>query len=166
METTGDTTARIELYQAKSDEDIKQVRELIEEYAAWLGVDLCFQGYAAELASLPGGYAPPYGRLFIAREGERIAGCIALRKIDSNTCEMKRLYVRDDFRGRGLAKRMVAELIEAAREIGYTRMRLDTLPRRMEPAQQLYRSFGFREMDPYYYNPIEGVLFMELELKT
>lgn len=156
----------MKLEQATTAADIETARELIMEYADWLGVDLCFQGFERELAELPGGYAPPDGRLLLARDGQRIAGCIALRRLDADTCEMKRLYVRDDFRGRGLGLDLVNAIIDAAREIGYARMRLDTLPRRMEPAERLYRSVGFRDMAPYYQNPIDGVLFMELDLKT
>ena len=154
----------MKLIQVKSDEEIQETRRLIEEYAAWLGVDLCFQNFDKELAELPGDYVPPSGRLFLAVENDQVAGCVAIRKIAANMCEMKRLYVRPAFRGHGLGRTLTEKIIEAAREIGYARMRLDTLPRRMAPAIAMYRSLGFKTIEPYYDNPIEGVVFLELEL--
>lgn len=139
---------------------------LFQEYAAWLGISLCFQNFDEELANLPGAYAPPSGRLLLFYDNDEISGCIALRKLDEATCEMKRLFLRKAFRGKGWGRKMVAAIIEAGREIGYTKMRLDTLPGRMEEAIALYRSFGFREIDPYYHNPTEHTLFMELDLST
>jgi putative acetyltransferase len=154
----------MKLIQVKSDEEIQETRRLIEEYAAWLGVDLCFQNFDQELAELPGDYVPPSGRLFLAVENDQVAGCVAIRKIAADMCEMKRLYVRPAFRGHGLGRTLTEKIIEAAREIGYARMRLDTLPRRMAPAIAMYRSLGFKTIEPYYDNPIEGVVFLELEL--
>ena len=132
---------------------------MLREYAAWLQVDLCFQNFEQELAGLPGDYAPPRGRLLIA-EG---AGCIALRPIDDDICEMKRLYVRPEHRGSGLGRRLVQAIIDEARSIGYRRMRLDTMPV-MDKAQALYASFGFREIEAYRYNPEPGARFLELDL--
>jgi len=152
------------LIQVKSDEEIQEARRLFEEYAAWLGVDLCFQNFDNELAELPGDYVPPSGRLFLAVENNQVAGCVAIRKIGADMCEMKRLYVRPAFRGQGLGRTLAEKIIEAAREIGYARMRLDTLPRRMDPAIAMYRSLEFKTIEPYYDNPIEGVVFLELEL--
>jgi putative acetyltransferase len=159
---------RIQFIQAESPSQIAEARRLFIEYSESLGLDLCFQNFEKELSELPGSYAPPEGRLFLAVSGERICGCIGLRKIgeDSNkTCEMKRLYVRPEFRGQGIGKAMALKLIEEARLVGYERMRLDTLPAQMGDAIKMYRALGFREIEPYYHNPVEGALFMELILK-
>jgi ribosomal protein S18 acetylase RimI-like enzyme len=145
------------------DSDIDAVRSLFEEYAAELGVDLCFQGFADELASLPGAYAAPPGRILLARDGNAVVGCVAVRSLGGGTCEMKRLYVRPDGRGRGLGRSLVEAAIGAAYEQGYERMRLDTLPQMVE-AQPLYESLGFREIEPYYDNPVPGARFLELDL--
>jgi GNAT superfamily N-acetyltransferase len=139
--------------------DLDEIRALLREYAAWLEVDLCFQNFEQELAGLPGDYAPPRGRLLIA-EG---AGCVALRAIDSEVCEMKRLYLRPEHRGSGLGRRLVQAIIDEARSVGYRRMRLDTMPK-MDSAQRLYASLGFREIAAYRYNPEPGARFLELAL--
>jgi putative acetyltransferase len=154
----------MEFIQAQSEDDIKHARELFEEYAAWLQIDLCFQNFDKELASLPGQYAPPDGRLLLAIEDDQVAGCVALRKIGEGTCEMKRLFVRSQFRGKGLGRRLAETIIAEARQIGYERMRLDTLPRRMDQAIKLYRSLGFSEILAYYHNPVPDATFMELVL--
>jgi carbonic anhydrase len=150
--------------QVESPEEVDIARELFEEYAAWLGVDLCFQGFEKELSELPGNYSPPDGRLLLAIDDEQIAGCIAIRRIGPDTCEMKRLYVRPTFRGRGLGKDLANAVIKDARTVGYQKMRLDTLPPMMEHAVQMYRVLGFKEIEPYYPNPDAGTLYMELEL--
>jgi GNAT superfamily N-acetyltransferase len=139
--------------------DLDDVRVMLREYAAWLEVDLCFQNFEEELAGLPGDYAPPRGRLLIA-EG---AGCVALRPLEEGICEMKRLYVRPDYRGSGLGRKLVHALIAEAKGIGYRKMRLDTMPK-MDRAQGLYGSLGFREIAAYRYNPEPGARFLELEL--
>jgi ribosomal protein S18 acetylase RimI-like enzyme len=154
----------MKLIEVKSDEEIQETRRLFEEYAAWLGVDFCLKNFEQELADLPGEYVPPSGRLFLALEDDQVAGCVAIRKIGADICEMKRFYVRPAFRGRGLGRTLAEKIIEAARDAGYARMRLDTLPRRMAPAIAMYRSLGFKTIEPYYDNPIEGVVFLELEL--
>ena len=154
----------MKLHQVKSDEEVQQARALFEEYAIWLGLDLCFQNFARELAELPGDYEPPHGRLFLALENDLIAGCVALRKIGEGVGEMKRLYVRPEFRGQNLGRRLTEAIIAAAREIGYHRLRLDTIPGRMGQAITIYRSLGFKNIEPYYDNPYDDVAFMELEL--
>lgn len=151
--------------QAETAEEIAQARELFKEYAAGLGINLCFQNFDRELAELPGAYAPPDGRLFLALHEGRLAGCVGVRRLDNKTCEMKRLYVRPSFRGLGMGRALALKIIEEARALGYWRMRLDTLPLQMAEAIKMYRSLGFREIEPYYHNPVEGALFMELSLK-
>jgi ribosomal protein S18 acetylase RimI-like enzyme len=140
-------------------DDYDVVRELLREYAAGIGVDLSFQDFEAELASLP----TFYDRILVARSGKEVAGCVALRHISDITCEMKRLYVRPDFRGSGTGRALALGIIEEARRRGYTRMRLDTLPT-MNEAFALYDSLGFHSIAPYRHNPVDGTKYLELEL--
>jgi ribosomal protein S18 acetylase RimI-like enzyme len=154
-----------EIIQAKSAEHLEQVRKLFREYEAWLEVDLCFQNFEKELAELPGKYAPPDGRLLLARESGEVAGCVALRKIGEGICEIKRLFLRPQFRGKGFGRRLAELVVEEAKQIGYERMRLDTLPPKMNDAIALYRSLGFKEIEAYYNNPVPGAKFMELDLR-
>jgi len=153
----------IEIVRATSADQIAVARMLFREYEASLGIELAFQGFAREVAELPGAYAPPDGRLFLATDGAEAAGCIALRPLGDGICEMKRLYVRPSARGGRLGRRLAETVIREARAIGYTRMRLDTLPS-MKEAFALYRTLGFREIPPYCENPIVGTHFMELDL--
>ena len=150
--------------QAETPEQIALAGKLFEEYAAWVEISLCFQNFDQELAGLPGDYAQPSGRLLLAFVDDRIAGCVALREIGNGTCEMKRLYLRPDFRGQGLGRELALKIIDEARRMGYKRMCLDTLPGRMDHALSLYRSLGFKEIQPYYVNPVPGATFMELLL--
>lgn len=150
--------------QAISASQVSQIRDLFLEYGESLGFSLCFQSFDKELAELPGDYTPPGGRLFLATEGEMAAGCIALHRIEKDVCEMKRLYVRPAFRGKRLGFNLVETAINSSREIGYTRMRLDTVEPIMKEAVAMYRRFGFREIAPYRVNPIAGALYMELDL--
>jgi ribosomal protein S18 acetylase RimI-like enzyme len=143
---------------------VAAARRLFRAYADWLAVDLCFQDFERELAILPGAYAPPQGRLLLARVGGEAAGCVALRPLEPGVCEMKRLWVEPGFAGAGLGRDLAEAIVTAARQAGYQRMRLDTIPERMPAAQHLYRSLGFAEIPPYYDNPLPGVVMLELEL--
>jgi len=153
----------LKFFPAETGEDIELVRGLFEEYADSLGIDLGFQNFEEELANLPGCYARPEGCILLARYNEEIAGCVALRKLSDGICEGKRLYVRPQFRGLKIGRKLVEAIIAEARKIGYTRMRGDTLAS-MTAAQALYASLGFKEIEPYCYNPIEGAKFIELKL--
>ena len=155
---------RVTISQVESEDQINTVQQLFEEYAAGIGISLCFQNFDQELATLPGKYAPPGGRLLLAYEDEELAGCIALRAVDDSRCEMKRLFVRPAFRGTGLGRVLVEAIMKEARGIGYKSMLLDTLPGRMDSAIALYRKMGFQEIEPYYNNPVTDAKFMELKL--
>src|SRR5262249_17743892 len=155
----------VEPGRAYFDEYIEHACQLFREYSAWLEIDLCFQNFEKELAELPGDYAPPNGRLLLALHDAELAGCIALRGIGDGVCEMKRLFVREEFRGKGIGRSLIEAIILEAKEIGYERMRLDTIPPKMNDAIALYRSFGFQEIEPYYNNPVPGAKCMELDLK-
>ncbi|MFZ5631845.1 MAG: GNAT family N-acetyltransferase [Bacillota bacterium] len=152
-----------EFVRAESGKYLRHIRQLFTEYAASLDFDLGFQNFSRELAGLPGDYAPPDGLILLALDGKRAAGCVALRKIGQGICEMKRLYIQPEFRGKGIGRDLALAVIEEARKLGYTRMRLDTISS-MKEANALYRSLGFYEIRPYCYNPVEGAVFMELEL--
>jgi ribosomal protein S18 acetylase RimI-like enzyme len=145
-------------------EHVPVVRRLFEEYAGSLGVDLGFQDFERELAELPGEYVPPAGRLLLALSEDEAAGCVALRPFGPDVCEMKRLYVRPAHRGSGLGRRLAEAIVEAGRDAGYARMRLDTLPT-MTAARDLYRSLGFAEIQAYRPNPIHGTTYFELGLR-
>ena len=154
------------IIQAKTPYEIDAIRKLFREYETYLDIDLCFQDFESELASLPGKYAPPSGMLLLALDGRKAIGCGALRRIaslESSTCEMKRLYVRPEARGLGLGKRIAERLIQEAIRLGYAAMVLDTLDR-LEPAIQLYQTLGFVGVEPYYDNPLSGIIYMKLNL--
>jgi len=150
--------------QAECPAHVAQARELFQEYAQALGVNLCFQNFEQELAGLPGHYAPPDGRLLLAEYDGQLAGCVALHKWEPGICEMKRLYLRPSFRGKGLGRAIAEKTIVEARSIGYQRMRLDTIEPLMKDAVEMYRKLGFREIAPYRSNPIAGAMYMELQL--
>ena len=142
---------------------LAEIKALFREYERFLGVDLCFQGFEEELVDLPGKYTPPRGALFIAFVDNQAAGCVALRPLDNGSCEMKRLYVRPDYRGLGLGRQLAHRIIEESKDIGYKHMKLDTLDF-LEGAIHLYRSLGFKQTGSYYDNPLEKVSYWELDL--
>jgi putative acetyltransferase len=154
---------RVRIRSALAAPEIDAARELFEEYAAALGIDLGYQGFEEELAGLPGFYAPPRGQLLVAWMGDEAAGCVALRPLAADVCEMKRLYVRPAFRGSGIGKLLAEAIIEEARQIGYRAMRLDTVPK-LAAATRLYESLGFVRRDAYYETPVGETIFMELGL--
>lgn len=154
----------IEIVDADLTRDLDAVRALFREYAAGLEVDLDFQDFDAEVAALPGKYARPGGRLLLAKENDRVLGCICMRPLSKTDCEMKRLYVRPEARGHQLGRRLVERLCEEGRTAGYARMFLDTLPS-MATAQQLYAELGFVPTDAYVFNPVPGTMYLVLALK-
>ncbi|MBZ0156053.1 MAG: GNAT family N-acetyltransferase [Alphaproteobacteria bacterium] len=142
---------------------LAQVKELFSEYAAALGCNPCFKNLEQEIAALPGDYSPPGGSLLVARYDNRVAGCVALKRLDENACEMKRLYVRPEFRGKGIGKALVLSAVEDARKLGYRHIRLNTLPS-MKEAIPLYHFLGFYDIQPYGATPIPGALYMEFTI--
>lgn len=150
--------------QAASAADIAQARELFLEYAESLGFSLCFQSFDKELAELPGDYAPPRGRLLLATFAGDSAGCVALHDLGESVAEMKRLYVRPQYRGKRVGFALVQQLLDEARAIGYRSIRLDTVEPVMKDAVKMYRRLGFQQIPPYRTNPIEGALYMQLDL--
>jgi putative acetyltransferase len=156
--------AALQIEQASTPGQISLARTLFQEYGASLGFSLCFQNFDKELAGLPGDYAPPHGRLLIAYLDSEAAGCVALHRFEPGIAEMKRLYVRPAFRGKRVGLALANAVIEAAREVGYERMRLDTVPSEMADAVKMYRRLGFREIAPYRANPQPGTLYFEVDL--
>lgn len=155
---------RFAIAQAESLAQIAQTRELFLEYAQSLGFSLCFQNFDEELARLPGDYAAPEGRLLLAEYESQLAGCIALHRLEPQICEMKRLYVRPQFRGKGLGRLLAERVITDARSIGYSHMRLDTVEPVMSAAVAMYRTLGFKEIAAYRTNPNPGTMYLELLL--
>ena len=148
---------------ASDSTELEHVRQFFRNYAAWLGVDLSFQGFADELANLPGAYGDVDGRLFFAEFDGRPAGCVGIRRFSEGVCEMKRLYVDPELRGHGVGRQLALEAIKAAQALGYRRILLDTMPM-MRIAVKLYRELGFTEAPAYYPSPIEGTIFLTLDL--
>ena len=153
----------IQIVSAQSDEHYQAARDLFRQYADSLDFDLEFQGFDRELATLPGGYVPPKGCLLLASDSGRFAGCVALRPLDETICEMKRLFVKPKYRGLGMGRMLACAVIDRAREIGYTKMRLDTVST-MKEARTLYYSLQFKNIEAYRYNPHNEPSYMELEL--
>lgn len=152
------------IFQAYTPSDLETARTLFREYERFLSIDLCFQGFKEELATLPGRYAPPQGRLLLAQVGEQAAGCVALRPLqEAGVCEMKRLFVRPAYRGQGWGRWLATQIIHEAITVGYTMMRLDTLDT-LERAMQVYAALGFQRCAPYYANPLPGVVYWERAL--
>lgn len=164
---TQEATSHLSLRRAEDEQDLHMARALFEDYQADLGIDLCFQGFAEELDGLPGEYAEPAGALLLAFVDGAPAGCCALRPLINsdhmNACEMKRLFVRPAFRGFGLGRLLVEEILSLARLSGYSNMLLDTLSD-MEAARALYQEVGFVEVPPYYHNPLPGAHYLKVEL--
>lgn len=154
---------KVVIRDARPGANFAVARELLDEYGRWIGIDLGFQDFSRELDSLPGEYGPPRGVFLLAWCNNIAAGCVALRPLQDDRCEMKRLFVRERWKGEGLGRRLAEAIIDRARQLGYRAMRLDTLPN-MTAAIALYRSLGFRESEPYRFNPVEGTLFFELDL--
>lgn len=150
---------------ATSEPLLTQARKIMGEYQVSLGVDLCFQNFEQEMLDLPGKYVPPEGRLYLSYVDEKLIGCVALRPLQELQCEIKRLYVRPEFRGQSYGKELLEKVLSEAGNIGYLQVFLDTLPT-MAAAQKLYYSFWFRKIEPYYFNPIEGTVFMRLDLQN
>src|SRR5258708_2055229 len=159
-------TRSLSIFQAESSTQIAQARELFLEYAQSLSFSLCFQSFDAELATLPGHYAPPEGRLLLAEYEGQLAGCVALHKLEAHICEMKRLYLRTQFRGKRLGRALADHIIAEARKIGYQHMRLDTVEPVMKDAVAMYRTIGFKEIAPHRSNPIAGAMYMDLDLQS
>lgn len=161
------TSEPVQIQALDCTDDVELVRALFKEYANSLDIDLCFQNFEAELAGLPGDYAPPRGALFVARSAHDMVGCCALRPLDAadypNACEMKRLYVRPALRGNGLGRRLAEAVLQAASLAGYAYVLLDTLSE-METARAMYQELGFVEVAPYYFNPIEGAHYLMARL--
>jgi len=155
----------MKIKQVQTKKEIDEICKLFREYEAFLNVDLCFQGFEEELATLPGKYSHPGGELLIGLDGEKAVGCVAVRKLDDGVCEMKRLFVRPKVRKTGLGILLAQEIIVIAQGLGYSLMRLDTLDR-LTVAMHLYETLGFKRTEPYYENPLPGVVYWELDLQT
>lgn len=153
----------IAVVEANTERRLAAFKELLAEYAASLRIDLCFQNFDEELSSLPGRYAPPEGGMWLALRADKVMGCIALRRWEDGVCEMKRLFVRPEYRGQGVGRLLAQKTIEEACALGYSKMRLDTVES-MSEARKLYASLGFAEIEAYTHNPIEGARYMELSL--
>lgn len=150
-------------FEKLTEEDIGQTKSLIREYLRWIDIDLCFQNIEEEMEHFPIKYSEPEGAFYVAKDGNRVVGCVGIKKIGKDTCEMKRLFVNDEYKGLGIGKRLIEIIIEEAKEKRYAKMRLDTL-KRMDRAYKIYKAFGFKEIKQYVENPIEDAIFMEKTL--
>lgn len=153
----------MQIIEANSPQHFSLASDLFKEYQKFLNADLCFQGFEEELASLPGKYAKPIGSILLAKDGNDFVGCVAVRAIKGKTCEMKRLYVKPSAQGKSIGRLLAESIIRKARQLGYNKMQLDTL-KRLESAISLYSKLGFKEIKPYYANPLDDVVYWELEL--
>lgn len=153
----------MDIIEATTLQQIETAANLFREYQQFLDVDLCFQGFERELVTLPGKYAPPSGAILLAEHEGEIAGCVAVRLLKGNICEMKRLYVKDEFRGLSAGRKLAEAIITKAKQLGYKKMQLDTL-QRLDRAIGLYTKLGFKEITPYYVNPLDEVVYWELDL--
>lgn len=151
------------LVEVSEKSQMNQVAQLFRDYQSFLGEDLCFQGFEDELANLPGKYAHPYGAIFLAEHGDKIIGCVAVRPLKDDTCEMKRLYVKPEAQGLKAGRLLAEAIIDKAKALGYKKMQLDTLER-LVPALKLYENLGFKRINSYYSNPLDQVVYLELEL--
>jgi len=154
----------VEIAEATAPDEIAEIRRLFRAYADWLNVDLCFQGFEEELAGLPGMYAPPDGRLLLAKLDGEVAGCVGLRPLEDGICEMKRLWVEPGFGGHGIGRGLAEAIVNLGRELNYEAMRLDTMPDRLKAAGHIYETLGFLRIPNYYHNPLDGVVMYELKL--
>ena len=154
----------IEILPVNTPELTEETKRLFREYEKWLNVSLCFQGFEEEVNTLPGKYSPPEGRLYIVKYDSKYSGCIALRKIEDGICEMKRLFLKEGLRGKGIGNTLVTKIINDAKAIGYKTMRLDTIKEKMPKAVEIYTKHGFVETEQYYHNPNPHTLFLELDL--
>lgn len=154
----------IEILPVNTPELTEETKRLFREYEKWLNVSLCFQGFEEEVNTLPGKYSPPEGKLYIVKYDSKYSGCIALRKIEDGICEMKRLFLKEELRGKGIGNTLVTKIINDAKDIGYKTMRLDTIKEKMPKAVEIYTKHGFVETEPYYHNPNPHTLFLELDL--
>ncbi len=164
-ENTLSAGSTVRVAQVATLDEIETAGSLFKEYSAWLAIDLSFQNFDEELSRLPGDYTPPDGRLLLARIGRDVAGCVALRRLDGRACEMKRMWVRPQFRGRAIGRVLTESLIAEARNIGYSEIRLDSLPS-LTSALRPYKFLGFEEIAAYRYNPDPAAVFMRLPLTT
>ncbi len=153
-----------EIIEVNSIELIEETKKLFREYEKWLNVSLCFQGFEEEVNTLPGKYGSPEGKLYIVKSDNKFSGCIALRKLEDGICEMKRLYLQPELRGKGIGNELVSKIIHDAKDLGYKKMRLDTIKEKMPNAVRMYEKYGFVKTEKYYDNPNPHTLFMELDL--
>lgn len=152
-----------EIRQALSEEEFSEAKRLLQEYADWLNYDFCYRNIGKEIDEFPGEYGPPGGKFFLAYVGDKVAASVAVRRWEGNVCEMKRLFVRPEFRGKGIGKKLAKLIIDEAGKMGYRSMRLDTLPN-MTEAIELYKSLGFQEVDKYRESPTDDAFYFELKL--